>query len=86
MTDTPFTTLFMLQSVDGKISTCDVNELDVDKDFPRIIGVKEGLHQYYDLEKETDRVSFNSGKVQAKVGANERIIPAYVTRQKKRCA
>ena len=69
----PITTLFMIQSLDGKISTGDVDELDVDKDFKRIVGVKEGLHQYYDLEKQTDRVSFNSGKVQAKVGVNERI-------------
>lgn len=68
----PITTLFMLSSLDGKISTGDVDELDVDKDFPRITGIKEGLHQYYDLEKYTDRVSFNSGKVQAKVGANLR--------------
>ncbi len=62
----------MLSSLDGKISTGDVNELDVDKDFPRIAGIKEGLHQYYDLEKYTDRVSFNSGKVQAKVGVNQK--------------
>jgi 2,5-diamino-6-(ribosylamino)-4(3H)-pyrimidinone 5'-phosphate reductase len=68
----PITTLFMLQSVDGKISTGDVDDLDVDKDFCRIAGVKEGLHQYYDIEKTTDWVSFNSGRVQAKVGVNER--------------
>lgn len=69
----PLTTLFMIESLDGKISTGDVDDLDVDKDFKRIVGVKEGLQQYYDLEKKTDWVSFNSGKVQAKVGANERI-------------
>jgi 2,5-diamino-6-(ribosylamino)-4(3H)-pyrimidinone 5'-phosphate reductase len=68
----PITTLFMIQSLDGKISTGDVDELDVDKDFKRIVGVKEGLKQYYDLEKKTDWVSFNSGKVQAKVGVNQR--------------
>lgn len=62
----------MLSSLDGKISTGSVDERDVDKDFPRIAGIKEGLHQYYDLEKYTDPVSFNSGKVQAKVGANQR--------------
>ncbi len=62
----------MITSLDGKISTGDVDELDVDKDFKRIVGVKEGLQQYYDLEKKTDWVSFNSGKVQAKVGVNER--------------
>ena len=62
----------MLSSLDGKISTGDTDELDVDKDFPLILGVKEGLYQYYDLEKQTDRVSFNSGRVQAKVGVNQR--------------
>src|SRR3989344_5137691 len=70
--DRPVTTLFMIESLDGKISTGDVDELDVDKDFKRIVGVKEGLQQYYELEKKTDWVSFNSGKVQAKVGVNER--------------
>ncbi len=32
----PITTLFMLVSVDGKISTGSADELDVDKDFPKI--------------------------------------------------
>lgn len=72
MLDIPKTTLFLIESLDGKISTGDVDELDVDKDFKRIVGVKEGLHQYYDLEKRTDRVSFNSGRVQVKVGVNQR--------------
>lgn len=31
--DRPITTLFMLSSVDGKISTGATDELDVDKDF-----------------------------------------------------
>lgn len=69
----PETTLFMIQSLDGKISTGDVDELDIDKDFSRITGIKEGLSQYYNLEKKTDRVSLNSGKVQAKIGVNDRI-------------
>ncbi len=73
MKNRPYTTLFLLVSVDGKITTGDSNELDVDKDFPRMMGIKEGLQQYYDLEKQTDRVSLNSGRVQAKVGVNERI-------------
>lgn len=68
----PQTTLFLIQSLDGKISTGDNNTLDVDKDFRRIAEVKEGLSQYYDLEKTTDRVSFNSGLVMAKVGVNEK--------------
>jgi 2,5-diamino-6-(ribosylamino)-4(3H)-pyrimidinone 5'-phosphate reductase len=72
MSDRPVTTLFMIESVDGKISTGDVDELDVDKDFKRIVGVKEGLHQYYDLEKQTDPYSLNTGRVMQKIGVNER--------------
>jgi 2,5-diamino-6-(ribosylamino)-4(3H)-pyrimidinone 5'-phosphate reductase len=68
----PITTLFLLQSVDGKITTGDTDALDIEKDFIRIAGVKEGLQQYYDLEQKTDLVSFNTGKVLAKAGANER--------------
>ncbi len=69
--DKPITTLFMLMSVDGKISTGNTDKLDVDKDFPKIKGIKEGLKQYYDIEQTTDLYSLNSGKVQAKVGANK---------------
>jgi len=36
----PITTLFMLESLDGKISTGNNDSLDVDKDFPRIDGFK----------------------------------------------
>lgn len=67
----PISTLFMLMSVDGKISTGKTDILDVDKDFPKIKGIKEGLEQYYDIEQTTDLYSLNSGKVQAKIGANK---------------
>ena len=67
----PITTLFMLMSVDGKISTGATDSLDVDKDFLQIKGVSEGLHQYYEIEQTTDLWSMNSGKVQAKIGINE---------------
>ena len=66
----PETTLFMLMSVDGKISTGNIDDRDVDKDFPKIVGIKEGLTQYYDIEQTTDLFSMNSGKVMVKVGAN----------------
>jgi len=69
--DRPITTLFMLTSVDGKISTGSTDKLDVDKDFPRISGIKEGLKQYYEIERTTDLHSLNSGRVLAKVGANK---------------
>ena len=68
----PITTLFMLESLDGKISSGSSDNLDADKDFCRIDGVKEGLHQYYELEQNTDVFSLNTGKVMAKIGINER--------------
>lgn len=71
MNDLPITTLFMLMSVDGKISTGATDERDFDKDLPSVKGVADGLQQYYDLEKQTDTFSLNSGKVMAKVGWNE---------------
>ncbi|MBR3105988.1 MAG: dihydrofolate reductase family protein [Clostridia bacterium] len=74
--DRPVTTLFMLVSVDGKISTGATDEMDVDWDFPQIAGLKEGLHQYYEIEQTTDLWSFNTGRVQAKMGVNTKEIPA----------
>lgn len=71
----PVTTLFMLMSVDGKISTGASDNLDVDKDFPKITGVKEGLYQYYEIEQTTDLWSLNSGRVQAKIGINTADMP-----------
>lgn len=71
----PITTLFMLESLDGKISTGSTDNLDVDKDFCRIDGVKEGLHQYYEIEQTTDLWSLNSGRVQAKIGVNTADMP-----------
>lgn len=71
----PVTTLFMLMSVDGKISTGATDEMDVDKDFPKIDGLKDGLHQYYEIEQTTDLWSFNTGRVQAKLGVNHRKMP-----------
>ena len=71
----PITTLYMLMSVDGKISTGATDELDVDQDFPKISGIREGLHQYYEIEQTTDLWSLNTGRVQAKMGVNTRNIP-----------
>ena len=65
----------MLMSVDGKISTGSTDELDFDKDLPNIAGAKEGLGQYYDIEQTTDLWSFNTGRVQAKMGVNTSGLP-----------
>jgi len=62
----------LIESLDGKISTGDVDARDFDADLPRIAGVKEGLHQYYELEKQTDSTSFISARVLVKIGFNEK--------------
>lgn len=69
----PITTLFMLESLDGKISSGSNDRLDADKDWCRITGVKEGLKQYYDIEQTTDLFSLNTGRVMKKIGINDRI-------------
>ena len=74
--DRPVTTLFMLMSVDGKISTGANDGLDVDRDFPAVAGLKEGLHQYYEIEQTTDLWAFNTGRVQEKMGVNRKEPPA----------
>ncbi len=68
----PETTLFLMQSLDGKISTGNVDERDQEIDFPKIKGIKEGNYQYYDLLLKTDRHALISGKVLAKIGVNSR--------------
>ena len=69
-TNRPITTLFMLVSVDGKVSTGSIDDRDFDKDLKNVSGIKEGLEQYYGLEQETDLCSLNTGRVLAKVGWN----------------
>lgn len=66
------TTLFMLESLDGKISSGNNDALDADKDWCKIDGVKEGLHQYYELESTTDYFSLNTGRVMKKIGVNHK--------------
>lgn len=66
----PITTLFMLMSLDGKISTGVGDKRDFDADLPRVEGAREGLHQYYEIEKGTDEWSLCTGKTQAKIGVN----------------
>lgn len=73
----PVTTLFMLMSLDGKINSGDSDALDVDRDWSKMEGVKEGLHQYYEIEQTTDLYSLNTGRTMAKIGVNEKTeVPA----------
>ncbi len=72
MSKRPINTLFMLMSLDGKINSGDTDDLDVDRDWCKVEGVKEGLNQYYEIEKTTDWYSLNTGRTMAKIGVNER--------------
>ncbi|MEA1927022.1 MAG: dihydrofolate reductase family protein [Candidatus Auribacterota bacterium] len=67
-------TLFLNISVDGKISSGEGDSRDPGWDWKRIHGVKEGLPQYYQIEQTTDLHSLITGKILAKLGANEREI------------
>lgn len=73
MKNRPINTLFMLMSLDGKINSGDSDELDVDRDWCKIDGVKEGIHQYYEIEQTTDWYSLNTGRVMTKIGVNDRV-------------
>lgn len=66
------TTLFLLTSVDGKITSGESDTLDSDRDWRRIRGVKEGLHQYYQIEYSIAVNSLSTGRVMAKIGLNSR--------------
>lgn len=69
----PYTTLFLLSSLDGKISTGIGPDMDFDDDLPHLDGVKEGLKQYYNIEGTTDLFSLSSGAIQEKLGRNKMV-------------
>lgn len=66
------TTLFSIISVDGKITTGDLDVLDFEIDFPRIRGIREGYPQYDALLIKTDLHQLTTGRVMAKIGVNTR--------------
>lgn len=63
----PHTTLFLLTSIDGKISTGVDFSKDFDKDIPNMKYASIGLQHYYDVEATTTLWSINSGKVMKKM-------------------
>ena len=64
------TTLFLLTSLDGKITSGESDALDSDWDWKRIHGVKEGLPQYYEIEKTTDLHFMITARTHEKLGIN----------------
>jgi 2,5-diamino-6-(ribosylamino)-4(3H)-pyrimidinone 5'-phosphate reductase len=66
------TTLCLVISLDGKITTGSTDNLDSDLDWKRIVGVKEGFGQYYRVEQSLGPNYLNSGRVLEKVGFNSK--------------
>lgn len=66
------TTLCLVVSVDGKITTGSTDNLDSDLDWKRLVGVKEGFAQYYRIEQSLGPNYLNSGRVLEKVGFNNK--------------
>ena len=72
MSERAETTLCLVISLDGKITTGSTDNLDSDLDWKRIVGVKEGFAQYYKVEQSLGPNYLNSGRVLEKVGFNEK--------------
>lgn len=66
------TTLCLVMSLDGKITTGSTDNLDSDLDWKRVVGVKEGFPQYYGVEQSLGPNYLNSGRVLEKVGFNNK--------------
>jgi 2,5-diamino-6-(ribosylamino)-4(3H)-pyrimidinone 5'-phosphate reductase len=66
------TTLCLVISLDGKITTGSTDNLDSDLDWKRVVGVKEGFSQYYRVEQSLGPNYLNSGRVLEKVGFNNK--------------
>ncbi len=72
MFDRVETTLCLVISLDGKITTGSTDNLDSDLDWKRIVGVREGFTQYYEIEHSLGPNYLNSGRVLEKVGFNDK--------------
>ncbi len=66
------TTLLLLMSVDGKITSGETDNLNSDRDWKRMRGVKEGIHQYYEIEWSIAMNSLSTGRIMEKIGINSR--------------
>jgi len=66
------TTLCLIISLDGKITTGSTDNLDSDLDWKRVVGVKEGFSQYYEVEHSLGPNYLNTGRVLEKVGFNNK--------------
>jgi len=66
------TTLCLVISVDGKITTGSKDNLDSDLDWKRVVGVKEGFAQYYRIEQSLGPNYLNSARASYLVRARLR--------------
>lgn len=70
----PITTLFMLQSIDGKISFNDTGRLDFDDKIPKLKYSAKGINRYYEAELSMDDTTLISGKTLECIGWNEKTV------------
>lgn len=70
----PITTVFMLQSIDGKISFNNTGRLDFDDRIPMLKWSAKGLDHYYAAELSMDDTTLISGKTLEIVGWNEKVV------------
>ncbi len=66
------TRLFMLMSVDGKITSGASDILDPEQDWKQISGVSDGFQQFYEIERTTDLYNLNTGRTMDKIGVNHK--------------
>lgn len=67
----PVTTLSLLTSVDGKISTGDNVDRDIENDLAKFDETKVGLSKYRDIDNLINGWILTTGKVQVKKGINK---------------
>lgn len=70
----PITTVFMLQSIDGKISFNGTGRLDFDDKIPMLSWSAKGINRYYEAEIGMDETTLMSGKTLKVVGWNEKVV------------
>lgn len=76
MNNRPHTTLFLVQSLDGKISSGWTENRDWDKDIATMPYMKEGMDWYYTEEKNTEYWSLITDRIALKLGAQQHKFPS----------
>lgn len=73
----PFNTMFLVQSLDGKISSGYTFDRDWDKDIAIMRGLKSGMDWYYREERKTDYWSLITDRIALKLGVDKEQFPDH---------